>query len=163
VRELAEALEGKASIPMVAERLELIQEVQTDEFWQDVTVFRLETVRKRLRDLVKFIEKVGQKAVYTDFEDERGDDTPIPIAIGGAGQSFERFKEKVRHFLRPRERELPLQKLRLGLGLTREDLDALDRVLVEAKLGTEENYNTARQEGLSVFITSRSGSTGKQP
>ena len=157
VRELAEALEGKASIPMVADRLELIQEVQTDEFWQDVTVPRLETVRKRLRDLVKFIEKVGQKAVYTDFEDERGDDTPIPIAIGGAGQSFERFKEKVRHFLRPRERELPLQKLRLGLGLTRDDLATLERLLVEAKLGTEENYNTARQEGLGLFITSLVG------
>ncbi len=157
VRELAEALEGRASIPMVAERLELIQEVQRDEFWQDVTVVRLEAVRKRLRDLVKFIEKIGQKAVYTDFEDERGNDEEVPFPIGGAGQSFERFKEKVRHFLRPRERELPLQKLRLGLGLTREDLDTLDRLLVEANLGTEENYNTARQEGLGVFVRSLVG------
>ena len=82
---------------------------------------------------------------------------PVPVPIGGGGQSFERFKEKVRHFLRPRERELPLQKLRLGLGLTRQDLDALDRLLVEAKLGTEENYDAARREGLGLFITSLVG------
>jgi type I restriction enzyme R subunit len=43
------------------------------------------------------------------------------------------------------------------LGLTREDLATLDRLLVEAKLGTEENYSTARQEGLGLFITSLVG------
>jgi type I restriction enzyme, R subunit len=79
-------------------------------------------VRKQLRELIKFIEKVGQKAVYTDIADEIGDGSEIELPIGIGGQSFERFKEKVRHFLRPRESELALQKLRLGLGLTREDL-----------------------------------------
>jgi type I site-specific restriction endonuclease len=51
------ALEEKASIPMVRAELELIIEVQTDEFWQDITASMLEDVRKRLRSLVKFIEK----------------------------------------------------------------------------------------------------------
>lgn len=157
VRDIAAALEGKGAIPMVADRMELILEVQTDEFWRDVTVVRLETVRKRLRELVKFIEKVGQKAVYSNFEDELGDGVDIGLPVGGVGQSFERFKEKVRHFLRPRENELPLQKLRLGLGLTRQDLDSLDRMLLEANLGPEKNYEAARAEGLGVFVRSLVG------
>ena len=57
VREIAGALEEKASIPMVRAELELIIEVQTEEFWQDITTPILENVRKRLRSLVKFIDK----------------------------------------------------------------------------------------------------------
>ena len=122
VREIAEALEGKAAIPMVGKRLTLIQEIQTDDFWQDLTVSRLEAVRNQLRDLVKFIDKKGQRVVYTNFADEVGEVTEVDLPIGGGNQSFERFKEKVRHFLRPREHELALQKIRLGLGLTSDDL-----------------------------------------
>jgi type I restriction enzyme R subunit len=57
-------LEEKASIPMVQQQLPLIQELQTDEWWQNVTSPMLENVRKRIRALVKLIEK--QKA-KTDF------------------------------------------------------------------------------------------------
>ena len=57
---------------MVREQMPLIQDVQTDEWWQDVTVPMLESVRRRLRDLVKLIEKQQRKPVYTDFEDEMG-------------------------------------------------------------------------------------------
>ena len=56
-----------------------------------------------------------------------------PISAGS--QSLECCKEKVRHFLRPREADLALQKLRLGLGLTKHNLVSLDAMLVEANLG----------------------------
>jgi type I restriction enzyme R subunit len=72
VREIARALEEKASIPMVREQLELIFEVQTDEYWQDITTPMLEDVRKRLRSLVKFVEKTARKHIYTDFLDLMG-------------------------------------------------------------------------------------------
>ena len=49
VKEIAGLLEEKASIPMVQEQMPLIQELQTDEWWQDVTAPMLETARKRLR------------------------------------------------------------------------------------------------------------------
>jgi type I restriction enzyme R subunit len=49
VREIAGALEEKASIPMVRAELELIIDVQTEEFWQDITTSILEDVRKKLR------------------------------------------------------------------------------------------------------------------
>jgi type I site-specific restriction endonuclease len=42
---------------MVRERMSLIQGVQTKEWWQDVTTPILESMRRRLRDLVKLIEK----------------------------------------------------------------------------------------------------------
>jgi type I site-specific restriction endonuclease len=57
VRDIAGLLEEKASIPMVQQQLAFIQEIQAEEWWQDVTVPMLENIRKRLRSLVKLIEK----------------------------------------------------------------------------------------------------------
>ena len=65
---------------MVREQMALIQDVQTDEWWQDVTVPMLEAVRRRLRDLVKLIEKRKRKPIYTDFEDEMGGETDVELA-----------------------------------------------------------------------------------
>ena len=70
LREIAALLEEKDSIPMVREQMELIQEIQTDAWWQDVTIPMLEGARKRLRALVKLIEKTQRKPIYTDFIDE---------------------------------------------------------------------------------------------
>lgn len=72
VRDIAGALEEKASIPMVRAELELIYQIGTDEFWQDITTPILENVRKRLRSLVKFVEKTRRISVYTDFLDLMG-------------------------------------------------------------------------------------------
>jgi type I restriction enzyme, R subunit len=93
VREIAGALEEKASIPMVRAELELIIEVQTDEFWQDVTTSMLENVRKRLRSLVKFVEKTRRPRVYTDFVDEMGEGTVVELTGFDAGHDLERFRQ----------------------------------------------------------------------
>ena len=80
MREIAGALEEKAAIPMVREQLELIIELQTDEYWQDITTPMLEDVRKRLRSLVKFIDKTQRPTIYTDFQDLMGEETTIELA-----------------------------------------------------------------------------------
>ncbi|EQD67816.1 type III restriction enzyme, res subunit, partial [mine drainage metagenome] len=83
VKELAGLLEEKSAIPMVREQMVLIQDVQTDAWWQDVTVPMLEGMRRRLRDLIKLIEKQKRKPIYTDFEDEMGGE--MPVALPGFG------------------------------------------------------------------------------
>ena len=74
VMDIAEMLEEQANIPMVREQLVLLEEIQSEEWWQDVTVVMLEQVRKKLRVLVQFIEKRRRNLLYTDFEDEMGRD-----------------------------------------------------------------------------------------
>ena len=51
----------------------LIQSVASDEWWDDVTVPMLETVRKRFRALIKLIPRGRKIIVYTDFIDELGE------------------------------------------------------------------------------------------
>jgi type I restriction enzyme, R subunit len=46
VMEIASLIEEQASIPMVRAELVLLEETQSEEWWQDVTVIMLEQVRK---------------------------------------------------------------------------------------------------------------------
>jgi type I restriction enzyme, R subunit len=75
VQEIASALLDQTTIPSVAAQQALLDELTTDEWWQDVTLPMLETMRRRIRRLVKLIERIRRGVVYTDFEDELGDIT----------------------------------------------------------------------------------------
>ena len=72
VQGIAGLLEEKASIPAVQAQMPLILDLQTDEWWQDVTVAMLEGVRRRLRELVQLIDRVSRTPLYSDFEGRDG-------------------------------------------------------------------------------------------
>jgi type I restriction enzyme R subunit len=70
--------------------------VQTDVWWQDVTVPMLEEMRRRLRDLIKLIQKRKRKPIYTDFEDEMGGETAVELPGFGHGTDIARASIVVR-------------------------------------------------------------------
>jgi hypothetical protein len=84
----------------------LIQEIQTEEWWEHVTPTMLENARKRLRLLVKLIDKQQRKPIYTDFVDLMEDEKEIEFAAFAAGDDFEQFRSKARRFLREHENHI---------------------------------------------------------
>ena len=140
--------------PLISAELDLIQELQTDEYWQDITAPMLEIVRKRLRNLIKLIEKTKRRIVYTDFVDEIGGQTAIDLPGIGVGMDFERFKAKARHFLRAYEDHVAIHKLRTNQPLTPTDLGELERMLMEAAGSAPEHATKARELGLGLFVRS---------
>jgi type I restriction enzyme R subunit len=159
VKAIAGLLEEKASIPMVQRELALILEIQTDEWWQDVTTPMLETVRKRLRALVKLIDKQKRKPIYTDFEDEMGSEAAIGFAAFAVPDSFERFRAKARAFLKEHENDLAIHKLRTNKPLTPSDLVELEKVLIASGVGGSSDLDRAKEEshGLGLFVRSLVG------
>ena len=159
VKAIAGLLEEKSSIPMVHEQMPLIQDLQTDEWWQDVTTPMLENVRRRLRALVKLIEKQQRKPIYTDFEDELGNESVIELPAFASPDSFERFRAKARHFLKAHEDHLTIHKLRTNEPLTPTDLAELERMLIESGTGTAGDLQKAKTEssGLGLFVRSLVG------
>jgi type I restriction enzyme R subunit len=158
VIEIANRLEEKNTGPMVHAEIELIQELQKDEYWQGVTVPMLETVRRRIRDLVKFIDPAQRKIIYTDFEDELG--APEEIAYGPSATALARYKTKVMHFLKNEENSLVLQKLKRNKPITPTDIKELERIFYESgEIGTREEFEQAfgHQEQLGLFIRSLIG------
>jgi len=105
-------LEELSNVPMVAEELPLILEVQTEEYWLHATVPMLETVRRRLRDLVKLIELRKRPIVYTDFEDEISEGAAVAIQGVSVGTDMDRFRLKARHFLKGNENHISVLKLK---------------------------------------------------
>jgi len=159
VKAIAGLLEEKFSIPMVREQMELILTIQADEWWENVTTPMLETVRRRLRALVKLIDKAQRKPIYTDFEDEIGGETPVELPGFSTPDSFERFRAKTRQFLREHENDLVIHKLRMNEPLTATDLGELERMLAASGLAKPEHLAQAKAEsnGLGVFVRSLVG------
>jgi len=159
VKDIAGLLEEKSAIPMVRDQMLLIQDVQTDEWWQDVTIPMLETLRKRLRALVKLIEKQRRKPIYTDFEDEMGSEIDVELPIFAETGNFEKFRAKTRTFLLEHQDNTVIHKLRMNIALTPSDLDELEKMLSESGVGKPEDISRTKEEskGLGLFVRSLVG------
>lgn len=154
---LAGQLESLSNIPMVQAELRLIMEIQTDDYWRDVTPAMLEQVRRRLRLLIKLIEGKARAIIYTDFEDEigEGEEIGLPVEVG---TDKERFQRKVRHFLKDHDDHITILKLRRNEQLTAQDVAELERILVEqAEVSSADLRQVKAEGGLGLFIRSLVG------
>jgi type I restriction enzyme, R subunit len=156
--EITSALEDQTGIPAIAHQAVLIEEIQTDQWWEGVTVPLLELVRLRLRDLVQHIEKSKKAVVYSNFADEIGEGIEHELPQVGEAD-FVRFKQKARHFLRAHEDHIVLHKLRQGKPLTPTDLSELEKMLLDAGIGEAGDIERAREtsKGFGRFVRSMVG------
>ena len=159
VSALADGLSELGSIPAVHQHMALIEAVAGEEWWQDVTLPMLEQVRRQLRGLIRLLEKIRRKPIYTDFEDQVGETAEVTLSLGGSAGDFERFRLKARAFLRAHESHITLHKLRRNQPLTATDLAELERFLIDSGTGTAEDVARAGQEahGLGLFVRSLVG------
>nr|WP_319516434.1 DEAD/DEAH box helicase family protein [uncultured Cohaesibacter sp.] len=151
-------LEGLGNIPVVANEMELILEVQTDAFWNDIDVVILEDVRKRLRGLADLIKPTERKIVFTDFEDEigKGDDISLPEV--GKGFDKSRFKMKVRRFVDEHTNHITLQRIKHGQPITIQDLQELHAMLIDLGVADQEKIDELEgQGGLAEFLRTLTG------
>ncbi|WP_404386503.1 DEAD/DEAH box helicase family protein [Knoellia locipacati] len=154
VQQIASALLSQTAIPAIAEHAGLLAEVAEDEWWVDVTLSMLELARRRIRGLVRLIDKTKKAIVYTNFEDEIGDASIITLPGVSVGTNWERFKAKARAYLKEHEDNVALQRLRRNMQLTDTDLSALEQMLMASGAGAPEDIARAKEEsrGLGLFI-----------
>jgi type I restriction enzyme, R subunit len=150
-------LEEITNMPMIAKEMELILAVQTDDFWQDITSPSLETVRRRLRELIELIEVKRRPIVYTDFEDEIGASAEVELRGVNVGTDMDRFRAKARHFLKEHADRIAILKLRRNEPLTPTDLAELERIFVDAGAQPEQLDAIRAEGGLGLFVRSLVG------
>ena len=157
LKDICALLAEKASVPVVKKHIELIDEIQSDDWWQDVNLPMLESVRRRLRNLVRLIDRTQKKIVYTDFEDIIDVGKVIDMPGLSSANEFTLFRQKARSFLRDHS-DLPVvYKLRMNIQLDDADIDELHNALLE--IGGKEDIDKASDEsaGLGVFARSLVG------
>ena len=152
-------LEEGLAIPKVKAKEELLREVASDEWWQDVTVDMLEHARRELRSIVGLLDKKKRVVVYTDFTDTLGEVVERDMPEMRSGTDVERYRAKVRDYLRRQPDNLALQKLRSGKPLTPADLESLEELLARSGAGAPEDMEraVANAQGLGRFIRSLVG------
>lgn len=158
-REIASALLDQLTIPAVRAQHQLLDEIAGDDWWTDVTLPILEAMRRRIRSLVKLIEKTRRGIVYTDFEDELGELSAASLRGMEIGADLSRFEQKLRIYLRTHEDQLAVQKIRRNRQITSTDLAELERIFIESGIGTEAEISVAKENagGLGLFLRSLVG------
>lgn len=146
---ISQALLERLSIPQVAEKKELLLEVITQTYWNNINIEKLEHLRNELRYLIQYItDEVG---IYsTDFKDELIDQGTKDINI----IDFKTYEEKVIDYLLSNDVNETIIKIKMLEKITADDLKELERILWQ-ELGTKDDYfNVTKEENLAVFIRS---------
>ena len=134
---IASLLEQKASIPQVLAKMNTIKSVQTEEFWEELSLSKLERVREELRDLIKFITGQESQKFVVNIRDivepAEGDQTPLP--------SIKTYKQKVLDYLMEHSDNPSLKKIQNLEQLTGDDFAELERILWQ-ELGSREDYDS---------------------
>ncbi len=136
--DIASLLERKISIPQVKEKLPVIQEIHTDDFWMANDVLLFEKVRSKLRELMKFLDREpGKKPIVTRLTD------PIIDQKEGVeldpAYDFEDYRDKVNRYIGEHGDTLVVHKLTHNIKLTQDDYEELEQVLT-SELGSREDY-----------------------
>lgn len=159
IQNIATGLLSQTAIPSVKAQERTLEEVGGDEWWVDVTLPMLESARRKLRGLLRFLEKVKRNQVYTDFADELSEATLVDLPGITPGTNWERFQAKARAYLRQHQDHVALQRLRRNKPLTPDDLAALEQMLIESGTGEQADIELAKEQshGLGLFVRSLVG------
>lgn len=157
---MAMELETRDAIPAVKQQIELIQALQTEAFWEGITLPMIESIRRKVRGLVQFIERTPGNSVYTMLTDEIGESSEVKIDNFSTGINLAQYKRKVEAYIRANEHHMAIAKLRHNRPLTPTDLEELERFVYGAEVvggreAFEKHYGNERP--LTVFIRSLVG------
>ena len=113
----------------------------------------IESVRIRLRELVKFIDRNQQTIVYTDFKDELGEVTEVDVPIKQTGFSHDQYRKKVEAYIREHEDHIVIAKLKRNLPLTDSDLQELEQMLFSAQeIESRERFEAVYGQDVSLKL-----------
>jgi len=132
---VAQALYEKGTIKDVKEKIEVIKEILTDRFWQELNLEKLEHIRIEIRDLMKHLKgDTNGQTFSVDIEDS--------IEEAGETEGFltvRTYKQRVIDYLAEHNDSPVIQKIRNIEPITRNDILELEKILWK-ELGTKEEY-----------------------
>ena len=141
---IALALEDKHTIPQVMAQMPLIRSLNTDAFWETVSLSALEEVRTNLRGLVQFLDINDPR----DRKETIFKDAVLAVKQGdplGAVDDYRDYHLKVTQYIQQNLNNTAIHKLTHNLPLTAGDYQALSDILTK-QLGNEEDYRKHYQD-----------------
>lgn len=140
---------GVANIPEITAQAELLDKLLHTSYLEDAGINEFESIRKNLRDLVKYIP-VSKLRYDTNFEDEilsvEWNESELE------NDDLKNYKAKAEFYVRQHQDHLVIAKLRSNVPLTQTDVSALEQILW-GEVGTKQDYEAEYgQKPLGEFV-----------
>ena len=131
-------LEKLGTVPQVKEKQELILKVAETDYLKEADFWKVEEIRKELRDLIQFIDPYNRPPVYIDIEDTLNDIDEEYVYVS-TGNNFTNYRKKLEKFLTGNLENSIIWKIRHNIRLTELEKENLEKILFE-ELGSNREY-----------------------
>ena len=131
-------LEKLGTVPQVKEKQELILKVAETDYLKEADFWKVEEIRKELRDLIQFIDPYNRPPVYIDIEDTLNDIDEEYVSVS-TGNNFTNYRKKLEKFLTGNLENSIIWKIRHNIRLTELEKENLEKILFE-ELGSNKEY-----------------------
>ena len=131
-------LEKLGTVPQVKEKQELILKVAETDYLEEADFWKVEEIRKELRDLIQFIDPYNRPPVYIDIEDTLNDIDEEYVYVS-TGNNFTNYRKKLEKFLTGNLENSIIWKIRHNIRLTELEKENLEKILFE-ELGSNKEY-----------------------
>ena len=131
-------LEKLGTVPQVKEKQELILKVAETDYLKEADFWKVEEIRKELRELIQFIDPYNRPPVYIDIEDTLNDIDEEYVYVS-TGNNFTNYRKKLEKFLTGNLENSIIWKIRHNIRLTELEKENLEKILFE-ELGSNKEY-----------------------
>ena len=131
-------LEKLGTVSQVKEKQELILKVAETDYLKEADFWKIEEIRKELRDLIQFIDPYNRPPVYIDIEDTLNDIDEEYVYVS-TGNNFTNYRKKLEKFLTGNLENSIIWKIRHNIRLTELEKENLEKILFE-ELGSNKEY-----------------------
>ena len=125
-----------ANIPDIMAQSELINKILHTDYLDTAGINEFEHVREKLRDLMKYIPRIGVKYI-TNFDDEilsvEWNESDLE------SDELKNYKAKAEFYIRQHQDEAAIAKLRSNIPLSADDVKSLERILW-SEVGSKKDY-----------------------
>ncbi len=156
IRNISTSLLKKVNVPEVASKEALLRESQTQDFFKEINVNRLDDLRIALRGLMKYLDKDQKKDVITNFEDDLDVAGVQEMDVMPSYSALQSYRDRVESYVRNNGDHLVIHKLKTNKQITQTELEELERILFDGDaIGTKEQYTDSYgDKPLGEFIRS---------
>ena len=131
------SIENIANIPEIQAQSELIYKILHTDYLDSAGINEFETIREKLRGLLKYIPGSEVKPYDTHFSDEL-----LSVEWRESeleNDDLENYKKKAEYYIRQHQDHLVIAKLKKNQPLTHVDVEALEEILWH-EVGTKQDY-----------------------
>lgn len=151
---IAKDLSKKTNIPAIFNKLAILKIIQTENYWTNCSLTKLEDLRVSLRELMVFLDRVEKANVYTSFTDEvisLSEKDVIPVY-----QTQQNYKDRVEQYIREHADHLVISKLKNNIPITPSEIEVLESILFSSdEIGTSDDFKkNYGEQPLGAFIRS---------